>query len=95
MVGKRPGSAAIWGTMPRPIGLTLSTEAQLDDEYRLRRQRRDWLVGQYGYDEGSAIAYEEDADFIVDRLNAYERYAEQVERWIHAIRRRYLLIEKG
>ncbi len=70
------------------------SEIQLDEEYRLRRRRRDELVVQYGYEEGLTIALEEDVEFVIDRLNAYERYAELVERWSRSMKRKYILVDK-
>jgi hypothetical protein len=66
----------------------------MDEEYKQRRRRREELVAQYGYEEGSTMAFEEDVDYIINRLNAYERYAELMERWSCSVKKKYLLIDR-
>jgi hypothetical protein len=85
----------IWDTMPRPDEFTsYATEEELDEEYLFRRKHEDDVVKQYGPEDSRARILEENIEMLVERLNAYEKYVEEVERWRQKIQSRYMLVDK-
>lgn len=95
--GRRVRPATAWDTMPRLEETALSpraSEAELDQDYLLRRRREDEVVEQYGPEDGRERILEDDIEMLVERLNAYERYVDDVERWRRRIQSRYLLVDR-
>jgi|GEM_PF-6095315 len=95
--GRRVAPATVWDTMPRLEEPALSPQAsedELDQGFILRRRREDEVVEQYGPEDGRERILEDDIEMLVERLNAYERYVDDVERWRRRIQSRYLLVDR-
>ena len=92
-------AATVWDTMPKPSKAVLMTtqasEWELDDEYTRRRIHEDRIREELGQDKGDAIILEENLEILIERLNAFQEYVEDLESWSRRIQSQYCLVEKA
>lgn len=84
--------------MPNPDDpvniLSNASEEELDREYLSRRKHEDDIVKQYGPEKSRAMILEENIEMLVERLNAYEKFIDEIARWRRKIQSRYILVDK-
>jgi hypothetical protein len=91
-------AATVWDTMPKPSKAVLMTtqasEQDLDNECTRRLMHEDKLRKELGPDEGNVLILEENLEMLIERLNAYQEYVEELESWNRRIQSKYCLVEK-
>ena len=75
----------IWDTMPkldpRISALMNATDEELDYEYIKQKQYEERVITEFGQEKGEEKILEEGLDLLIERLNAYQKYFEEVENW--------------
>ena len=88
----------IWDTMPKPdqkiLALINATDDDLDNEYNKQKVYEDRVIEELGPEKGEEKIIEEGMDLLVERLNTYQKYFEEVENWKEKVRSEYIIVKK-
>ncbi len=88
----------IWDTMPKPSpsisALMNASDEELDQEYIKQKEYEEQVIANFGQEKGEEKILEEGIDLLIERLNSYQKYFEEVENWKEKVRSEYELVKK-
>jgi len=80
---------------PKIIELIKMTEQDLDKEFIKQKKREEKIINELGKEKGEEKILEEGMELLVERLNKFQNYFEEIENWKETIAKDYELVKKN
>ena len=98
MVERKRKAENLLNSLPEPDPelkrLINASDADIDKEFKEQREYEVRILKEEGLEKGKQRILEEGMDLLVDRLNAYQKYFEQIEAWKETVKSEPIIVKK-